>query len=839
MKRGMKRGFTLLEMAMGLAAVSLMVGVGLKVAPKTNPDKCYEITRAQMADMRNALDKFAQEKRQFPKPSLNDTDYGKPLYTINDGAGLPVAYIGYFPYATVGLPKKYVNDCFNNKADSVFRYVVSAKLTENNGINNPNQLSLKSAGGGALKGNIAYAIISRGKNGCTGTGTLNCAIDDATIYNYPFNLLAQASATGAANGYFDDLVLYSDSSFQSCSGSVSWNNSNNPANSSVVGAPDATHPCSATIDAAASLKLNESRTITNGSVKNDGSATVSCNPPDATHTSPWLSAIGVCNCKIVNTTINWNNAGNWNSNPGETAPDNRCTALNTTAILVAEDPARVGSTPGNSVPLADSDATPVDIGGGVMAKFTGNLTLKCDTSGNTTAPTHTCTSPCMPQTVTWTDPTTGATCSGTSAETAANTLTTITPTDPTLFSGSVQARCNGQTATLGNLTNPTCVPVCPAGDVTWNDTTTSMGPCKAAAPATPHGVTTGFLINNDPGFTNDNSSRAKFKCVAGAGTARTFELVSGTCKDSYTGRWVAQRCSVPCGGEGVWLGAACMGGNGKCDPATTPVGSACNLGPCPVNGSCGASAYSCATGNPNNANEGSCNGARTWSCDGSHGGTTANCSTPREACPIFREVPANGPHCNGATCLAYTESGDYNIDNTADHMCKVEGMYRVAGSNKAAPHVINCNSCTYSYYNESGDLIGYTTHFDRAADMYSTWCSNKPGLDISYLPTACGMKDPASGGMTKFLGGNPGCYWASSEWPDLRENASAINISGYTVYGSEHCEVDEFGDTYCYTPSYWVPTWQCSNSAGTIDCAADAAHGFTDPPPVVDPGSSP
>jgi hypothetical protein len=55
---------------------------------------------------------------------------------------------------------------------------------------------------------------------------------------------------------------------------------------------------------------------------------------------------------------------------------------------------------------------------------------------------------------------------------------------------------------------------------------------------------------------------------------------------------------------------------------------------CPINGVCGGSANTCAAGTPTGDNgETACGTTRTWSCNGSGGGTNAPCSLDNPLCP--------------------------------------------------------------------------------------------------------------------------------------------------------------------------------------------------------------
>jgi hypothetical protein len=58
-----------------------------------------------------------------------------------------------------------------------------------------------------------------------------------------------------------------------------------------------------------------------------------------------------------------------------------------------------------------------------------------------------------------------------------------------------------------------------------------------------------------------------------------------------------------------------------------------SLGLCPINGSCSGTPGTCALGTVAGDNGAvACNTTRTWSCNGSNGGTNASCSTTNAVC---------------------------------------------------------------------------------------------------------------------------------------------------------------------------------------------------------------
>lgn len=289
-----RAAFTLVELAIALVGVSLMLGLGLQLAPKETSDKCYAETRAELADMKNALTKFAQTHKRFPKPAADTSGVEATAVggVMTQSTDLK-AYIGYFPYATVGLSANYATDCFNNGADSNYRYVVAERLTgitnykANKGIGNL-EIQTSSGGGVSSGAKKAFAVISHGKSGsCKGLTTPpNCAPTSSVLHDYPFTL----TASGA--NYFDQVVLISPNSFQSCSGKVHWNGVPGVTDPNAV-----TEPCFATIPDSDPLHVGEVVTMATSSPNNVGSATITCEEPDGSTRPNGLVATGTCDCK--------------------------------------------------------------------------------------------------------------------------------------------------------------------------------------------------------------------------------------------------------------------------------------------------------------------------------------------------------------------------------------------------------------------------------------------------------------------------------------------------------------------------------------------------------------
>ena len=107
---------------------------------------------------------------------------------------------------------------------------------------------------------------------------------------------------------------------------------------------------------------------------------------------------------------------------------------------------------------------------------------------------------------------------------------------------------------------------------------------------------------------------------------------------SSYGSWGS--CSVSCGGGTQTRSRTCTNpapanGGASCSGSATESQS-CNTAACPVNGVCNnATQFSCTTGSSTANVAGSCGGNSTWTCSGSGGGTSANCSLANAPCPAY------------------------------------------------------------------------------------------------------------------------------------------------------------------------------------------------------------
>jgi prepilin-type N-terminal cleavage/methylation domain-containing protein len=221
----MRRGFTLLELAMVLVVSSLMIGFGLQVTQSSNSAGCYVSTRAQVESIREGIERFARSNDRLPMPAarnvgVESANYGREaLAAAIDQVG-GVSW-GALPFQALGLSPSMGGDCWGNK----LTYVVTTALTTNNSsggyLDNTvlGNITLKTSTSVNSSTSIAYAVISHGddqlgaveinysgvsKGWCTGTDLkhTNCTANAASAAGAEFN-----DGKDAAANYFDDIVV--------------------------------------------------------------------------------------------------------------------------------------------------------------------------------------------------------------------------------------------------------------------------------------------------------------------------------------------------------------------------------------------------------------------------------------------------------------------------------------------------------------------------------------------------------------------------------------------------------------------------------------------------------
>lgn len=238
------RGFTLTEIAVVLFIVALLIGSMMLPLAAQDDIRKVQDTQRTLAEARDALIGFAVANGRLPCPA-SATSSGLESFCTNDVPGVcgPVTtvlpshgrcshpYSGDFPAAQLGLSPTDPNGLLLDGWEQPIRYAVwsgtigttNNPLTRTDGIRSATmtsvaattQLSVCATATGitAVDCGAATSLTSRapallfsiGKNGATGAA----GVDEAANTNGDVVFVSHdAAPTSAANGEFDDLVIW-------------------------------------------------------------------------------------------------------------------------------------------------------------------------------------------------------------------------------------------------------------------------------------------------------------------------------------------------------------------------------------------------------------------------------------------------------------------------------------------------------------------------------------------------------------------------------------------------------------------------------------------------------
>lgn len=224
------KGFTLVEMAMVLAIVTLLLaGLVPTISGQLEQRRSAE-TKKQLDEIQQALIGFAIIKGRLPCPATTSSN---GLENPSTGGACTNFYDGFVPGATLGLNSLNEQGLVLDAWDNPIRYVVTAwdstapavsdTYTTADGLYNvglsalsPNLLVCNTAtgitGSGCATGEaltadpgVPVVIFSTGKNGASGgTGT----DESENLDGDRFFVSHTPTASSTTNGEFDDLVVW-------------------------------------------------------------------------------------------------------------------------------------------------------------------------------------------------------------------------------------------------------------------------------------------------------------------------------------------------------------------------------------------------------------------------------------------------------------------------------------------------------------------------------------------------------------------------------------------------------------------------------------------------------
>ena len=649
---------------------------------------------------------------------VNDTSFGREavlpgqasnIDSIANG-GNPVL-IGALPFQTLGLTDNFAADCWGNK----FTYAVTKSMTSSNpstGFPSPSATGVLHILSGSWTSTVvtytsaAWVVISHGETGGnTGNGGVqknysttgshnwcatptsgtspidheNCDISNANFYVTTFNNGANAGAN-----FYDDIVIYGGKQNSNCNASsytASWTDGTGTIHcSATVAGPINNLQTQVGVASTASGSSGSADvTCTNGVIttSNATCSTSACSSSTVswTDSSTGLTCSGTASgssgVDVDVTTTTSGDTGNahymciggtWTPLGG--TPTCVATPVGCSATTMSWTDYSSGSAvtcTGNFPPTAvGSSAGPEAT---TTAGYTGAGYANCTTNGPWTgwSSAHgTCTTSavCNSALLSWTDSSSGKTCSATFASQPAgyspwmpNTDAPGGPPDFVTLNGIGQAQCVNSSGTM-TWTGMTghCLQAgssdgggCPTATLSWTDTSTGAT-CSGNFAGEPGiGVIVGPVTTTTSGHSGSGSALCGNS--GGGGSMSSWVMAFGTCTDLGSGSCTAQSgswtdpatsntCSSPsfpitASGSTSTQSAVNAGftgsGTGTCTSGTWSFSGTCDVSAF-VNGSCGATRNACTAGVSANSVQHS--GYATWDCQGTGGGTTASCTVP-------------------------------------------------------------------------------------------------------------------------------------------------------------------------------------------------------------------
>lgn len=218
-------------MAIVLLVIGLLLGSGLSLLGAQIELQRTRTTQKTLEDARESLIGFAMANGRLPCPA---SPVSQGIESPEGGGVCTHPYNGLLPAATLGLPgvdsQGYLPDAWGLPANRI-RYAVTtahgSSATTTDGIRNtgmatfaPNLsvctsasgMTSSSCGSATALTNTAVAVIhSLGKNAASGAsgGSGGSGLDEATnLANTRFFISHAPSASGAANGEFDDILTW-------------------------------------------------------------------------------------------------------------------------------------------------------------------------------------------------------------------------------------------------------------------------------------------------------------------------------------------------------------------------------------------------------------------------------------------------------------------------------------------------------------------------------------------------------------------------------------------------------------------------------------------------------
>ena len=236
------RGFSLLEMGIILAIVGMMSGYALSYDNSSRRTQdCLLSTKAQLATVQAALDRFLAQRQHLPLPGPRNTGVNNPAYghevtvgtdpSIDRYAGPPAVLFGGVPFATLGLTPDNVIDCWGNQ----LTYAVTETLTNVSSYANSANVGGIDIRNGTLIAysdittQAAYVVVSHGADALGASprnyqgAKKNCNTDEANFgvtridkencdTNNNIFFSSDYDPGSKSDRFFDDIIAYAPKS---------------------------------------------------------------------------------------------------------------------------------------------------------------------------------------------------------------------------------------------------------------------------------------------------------------------------------------------------------------------------------------------------------------------------------------------------------------------------------------------------------------------------------------------------------------------------------------------------------------------------------------------------
>ncbi|MDD4409200.1 MAG: hypothetical protein PHW52_00930, partial [Candidatus Pacebacteria bacterium] len=298
------------------------------------------------------------------------------------------------------------------------------------------------------------------------------------------------------------------------------------------------------------------------------------------------------------------------------------------------------------------------------------------------------------------------------------------------------------------------------------------------------------------------------RCGSANGQTYSSAPTSGFCASgsfsglSGTGPW-----TWTCWNDSKTTGASC-----KAYKAASPINGQCGSS----NGGTFSSAPTTGLCNSGTSSNVSLSGSRwIWSCTGSNGGTTANCSANKPASPINGQCgPSNGGTFSSAPTSGLCNSGT----STSPRLSGSSWIWSCVGSNGGLNANCSANKSASPINGQCGSSNGGTFSSAPTSGLCNSGTSTSPYLSGSRWIWSC---TGSNGGSTA------SCYANKSASPINGQCGSSNGGTFSSAPTSGLCNSGTSTSPYL-SGSRWI--WSCagSNGGSTASCYANKA-----PSPVV------